>query len=179
MNKELLQLTLNTVEELQYASTDKAMKMCAVVIPALKAEIAKSAVTHITWSAEGVRTVNGVPDYAAQPAQSSVKMVTPYITQAHFDRAFPDVPIALQVQSSVSHADFVESVGLMFAAIGYTEEYARQCPKEKVSVTFKRWLNEQIENAKLAQPVQPVTADLEAKLAAAEKQIAELIRRWV
>lgn len=52
-------------------------------------------------------------------------------------------------------ADFKESVALMLAAVGYTETYARQWPNEKVSVTFKRWFDEQIENAKTAQPEQP------------------------
>ena len=41
------------------------------------------------------------------------------------------------------HADFVETVGLMLAAIGYKEDYARQWPKEKASVTFRRWFDEQ------------------------------------
>lgn len=47
-------------------------------------------------------------------------------------------------------SDFKESVGLMLAAIGYTESYARQWPKEKVSVTFKRWFDDQIAQASTA-----------------------------
>ena len=42
------------------------------------------------------------------------------------------------------HNDFLETVGLMLDAIGYTEDYARQWPKEKVSVTFKRWFDEKL-----------------------------------
>lgn len=54
----------------------------------------------------------------------------------------------------VSYEDFTESVGLMLSAIGYTEEYARQWPKEKVSVTFKRWFDEQLEKARNEKPEQ-------------------------
>lgn len=62
--------------------------------------------------------------------------------------------IAQPDSTGVSYADFKESVVLMLAAVGYTEAYARQWPKEKVSITFKRWFDEQIENAKtIAQPV--------------------------
>jgi hypothetical protein len=42
------------------------------------------------------------------------------------------------------HRDFVETVSLMLDAIGYKEDYARQWPKEKASITFKRWFDEQI-----------------------------------
>jgi len=58
-------------------------------------------------------------------------------------------------QPAVSDFDFRESVGLMLAAVGYTEDYARQWPKEKVSITFKRWFDEQIKNANVTQPEQP------------------------
>ena len=63
-------------------------------------------------------------------------------------------PVAQPVQPPIE-SDFKESVWLMLSSIGYTEDYALQWPKEKVSITFKRWFDEQIENAKLAQPVQP------------------------
>jgi len=53
----------------------------------------------------------------------------------------------LSLADAQAHSDFVESVGLMLAAVGYTEEYARQWPNEKVSVTFKRWFDEQIKAA--------------------------------
>ena len=61
---------------------------------------------------------------------------------------------AQPVQPAVTNADFKESVGLMLAAVGYTEEYANQWPKEKVSITFKRWFDEQLEKAKAAQAMQ-------------------------
>lgn len=38
--------------------------------------------------------------------------------------------------------DLRETVGLIFEAVGYKEEYALQWPTEKASVTFKRWFDE-------------------------------------
>jgi len=46
------------------------------------------------------------------------------------------------------YADYVETVGKMLEAVGYTEAYALQWPKEKASVTFKRWFDEQISAAR-------------------------------
>ena len=61
--------------------------------------------------------------------------------------AAPAQPVAQQGVAYAAlekkHADFVETVGLMLAAIGYKEDYARQWPKEKASVTFRRWFDEQ------------------------------------
>lgn len=61
--------------------------------------------------------------------------------------AAPAQPAAQQgaayAELEKKHADFVETVGLMLAAIGYKEDYARQWPKEKASVTFRRWFDEQ------------------------------------
>ena len=65
----------------------------------------------------------------------------------------------LTEKPSILDADFKESVGLMLSAVGYTEDYAKQWPKEKVSVTFKRWFDEQIVNAKLSQPA-PLTSTI-------------------
>ena len=39
-------------------------------------------------------------DTLAHPAQPTEQMVTPYISQAQFDRTFPDAPIAQPVQMS-------------------------------------------------------------------------------
>jgi hypothetical protein len=47
-----------------------------------------------------------------------------------------------------SNNDILDSIQAIFDAIGYTEEYAMQFPKEKVSVTFKRWFEEQLEKAR-------------------------------
>lgn len=58
------------------------------------------------------------------------------------------VPAAQEPEAS--HDDFKESVGLMLDAVGYTTEYALRWPEEKVSITFKRWFDEQI--AKAATP---------------------------
>ncbi|UCV00251.1 DNA translocase FtsK [Acidovorax radicis] len=52
------------------------------------------------------------------------------------------------------HNDYVETVGLMLDAIGYKEEYALQWPKEKASITFKRWFDEQLASHGQA-PAQP------------------------
>jgi hypothetical protein len=68
------------------------------------------------------------------------------------------------------HADYVETVGLMLAAVGYTEEYALQWPKEKASITFKRWFDEQIAAARAAP--QPATADAVPSVEATAKTMA-------
>lgn len=44
--------------------------------------------------------------------------------------------------------DVADTIAAIFAAVGYTEEYARQWPKEKASVTFKRWFDERVEERK-------------------------------
>ena len=41
-------------------------------------------------------------------------------------------------------ADLRDTINAIFSAVGYTEEYARQWPKEKASVTFKRWFDERL-----------------------------------
>lgn len=66
--------------------------------------------------------------------------------------------------SAVSAQDLHDSIKAIFDAVGYTEAYAMQWPKEKVSVTFRRWFDEQIalatqEPSAAAEPVAPV--DLE------------------
>ena len=43
--------------------------------------------------------------------------------------------------------DRLDTVQAIFDAIGYTKEYAMQWPKEKASVTFKRWFDEQMRAA--------------------------------
>ena len=40
--------------------------------------------------------------------------------------------------------DQSDTIRACFKAVGYTEEYALQWPKEKASVTFKRWFDEQV-----------------------------------
>jgi hypothetical protein len=47
-----------------------------------------------------------------------------------------------------SHKDLSDTINAIFSAVGYTEEYARQWPKEKASVTFKRWFDEQLAAAR-------------------------------
>ena len=42
------------------------------------------------------------------------------------------------------NTDLEDSIGAMLSAVGYTAEYALQWPKEKVSVTFKRWFEERV-----------------------------------
>jgi hypothetical protein len=51
------------------------------------------------------------------------------------------------------HQDLADTIAAIFAAVGYTEEYARQWPKEKASVTFKRWFDEQIAAAGVLAPL--------------------------
>jgi len=126
----------------------------------------------------------------AQPVQPAIGMVTVprEPTQAMLDTGASElddtseiyramIEAAQPVQPAVSDFDFRESVGLMLAAVGYTEDYARQWPKEKVSITFKRWFNEQIENAKNAQPVQPAPV-AQAKPSNADSRDAERYR-WL
>ena len=62
-----------------------------------------------------------------------------HVVDVEFARALERELDALQKK----HSDFVETTGLMLEAIGYREEYALQWPKEKASVTFKRWFDEQ------------------------------------
>jgi hypothetical protein len=50
-----------------------------------------------------------------------------------------------------SKEDYRDTLQAVFNAVGYTEEYARQWPKEKASVTFKRWFDEKLA-APAAQP---------------------------
>jgi hypothetical protein len=52
------------------------------------------------------------------------------------------------VPQAGAHQDLADTIAAMLAAVGYTEEYARQWPKEKASVTFKRWFDEQIAAAR-------------------------------
>jgi len=65
----------------------------------------------------------------------------------HSMRAYVDADRAAR---EAAHSDFVETIGLMLDAIGYTEEYAKQWPKEKASVTFKRWFDAQLSAAQAA-----------------------------
>jgi hypothetical protein len=49
-----------------------------------------------------------------------------------------------------SKEDYRDTLQAVFNAVGYTEEYARQWPKEKASVTFKRWFDEKLAAAQPA-----------------------------
>jgi len=96
-----------------------------------------------------------LPEPALQSTQCDSTMR--YSTLSSFSadqmRDFADRTHALrQAALQKKHNDFVETIGLMLAAVGYKEEYALQWPKEKASVTFKRWFDEQMQAAPKAEP---------------------------
>lgn len=67
-----------------------------------------------------------------------------------YDEHVVDVEFARTLERELGalqkkHNDFVETTGLMLEAIGYKEECALQWPKEKASVTFKRWFDERLQ----------------------------------
>ena len=78
-DKEVMQQALEALRDaIDYtddeASSPKVTRQCADAIADLESAIAQTAQpTVITWNADGVRTVNGVPD-SAQPVQPSTKM---------------------------------------------------------------------------------------------------------
>jgi hypothetical protein len=43
--------------------------------------------------------------------------------------------------------DLRDTIAALLDAIGYPDEYASRFPKEKASVTFKRWFDEQLRAA--------------------------------
>ena len=49
---------------------------------AISAALAQPGATHITWNAEGVRTINGVPDCVAQPVPPTLKYYQPATEEA-------------------------------------------------------------------------------------------------
>lgn len=46
-------------------------------------------------------------------------------------------------QERDKQSDLLETLRLVFESVGYSADYAIQWPKEKASVTFKRWFDEQ------------------------------------
>ena len=46
-----------------------------------------------------------------------------------------------------------DTISAIFDAVGYAAEYARQWPKEKASITFKRWFDEQLAAASAPRPM--------------------------
>lgn len=65
-------------------------------------------------------------------------------------------------ESAARDEDLRDTISAIFKAVGYTEEYARQWPKEKASVTFKRWFDERVAAARASSPAgqaQPSTPE--------------------
>ena len=58
-----------------------------------------------------------------------------------------DAALARVAELEKDAQDRLDTVQAIFDAIGYTKEYAMQWPKEKASVTFKRWFDEQMRAA--------------------------------
>ncbi len=61
--------------------------------------------------------------------------------------AGPNAQAAKPEPSKTPAQDYNDTIKAIFAAVGYTKEYALQWPKERASITFKRWFDEQLAEA--------------------------------
>ena len=114
-------------------------------------------------------------------------MLVPY--KVATAQAAESVPAKSYAELEKKHSDFVETAGLMLEAVGYTEDYARQWPKEKASITFKRWFDEQLatrptppamdvgEDAEQERPVQRMEGWTDTRYIAELENVVRLLRR--
>lgn len=76
--------------------------------------------------------------------------------------------------------DLDDTIHAIFRAVGYTAEYAMQWPKEKMSVTFARWFDEQVARGEgIAAPAAPAPAQEHATQLAGVDDLAQLVKQLV
>jgi len=75
MSKEAIEVIIDFIELGAMSSNKDIVKCLRTANSVSEPALVQTTAVHITWNSDGIRTVNGVPDYtppAAQPAQEPV-----------------------------------------------------------------------------------------------------------